>query len=118
MRDRIVGWIRGLGFPTLAPRDGVEAVSRIRTDPLRAAFLEREWEAGEGTTVWRMVRPIVGRRLVLMAWERTNDLWFEALRAGVGALMALPAEEATVRAALKAVTQPGAAAWGRSDDDR
>jgi DNA-binding response OmpR family regulator len=105
VRDELVGWIRSLGYDTAVAQDGRETVAWVRGRPIVASFLESGWGAEEGRTVWRVVRPIVGRRLVLMAWERPYDLWIEALRAGVGAFLPLPAEPATVKAALRAVTR-------------
>jgi DNA-binding response OmpR family regulator len=114
VRDQLVGWIRRLGYETTVAADGRETVALARERPVVASFLDSGWGTDEGRTVWRVVRPIVGRRLVLMAWERTYDLWIEALKAGVGALLPLPAEPATVQAALVAVTRPGACTLGPS----
>jgi CheY-like chemotaxis protein len=110
--DRLSVWVRGLGYAVEVAADGASALARVRTRPYAASLLESGLEATESGTVWRVVHQIVGRRLVLMAWERRNDLWFEALRAGVGAMLPLPPEEPMVRAALAAATgrgTPGAA---------
>jgi CheY-like chemotaxis protein len=102
-RERLVGWVRGQGYETDVANDGREIVARASARRFAASFLDASLETPEGGTVWRVVLRIVGRRLVLMAHERTNDLWFEALRAGVGTVLLLPPEEATVHAALRAV---------------
>ena len=107
VRDRLVGWVRRQGFETDVVDDVRQTMALLRIRPFEASFLEDGWVAPDGGTVWRVVHQIVGRRLVLMVWERRNVLWFEALRAGVGAVLPLPPEEASVRAALEAVLRPG-----------
>jgi DNA-binding response OmpR family regulator len=112
-RDRLVGWIRDQGYETDGASDGGETVARVRVRTFAASFLDSGMEALEGGTVWRVVHRIVGRRLVLMARERRNELWFEALRAGVATVLPLPPEEVTVRAALAAVI--GTEGFARGD---
>jgi CheY-like chemotaxis protein len=111
-RDRLVGWIRGEGHETVVADDGPDTVRWLRRHVFAAFFLDSEMDAVRGVPVWRTVRPIVGRRMVLMAREWRSDLWFEALRAGVGTVLPLPAQEPTVRAALDAVLPPSARRGG------
>lgn len=115
VRDRLVLWVRGHGFDTDVTEDGGEAVARVRGRRFAASFLDSGMATADGGTVWRVVHQIVGRRLVLMARERRNDLWFEALGAGVGTVLPLPPEEAMVRAALEAVAGPDLLRGGRSN---
>jgi hypothetical protein len=121
-RDRLEGWVRRLGYDARTTADGSETLAWVREGSFVASFLDSGLGAPEGETVWRVVRPIVGRRLVLMAWERSNDLWFEALRSGVGTVLPLPPEEPMVRAALAAVARPfawgdgGGRGWAWKDD--
>jgi hypothetical protein len=103
LRGRLAGWVRSLGYEPRATGDGRETVAWARSESFVASFLDSGLGEAEGETVWRVVRPIVGRRLVLVARERTNDLWFEALRWDVGTVLPMPPEESMVRAALAAV---------------
>ena len=116
LRDRLAGWVRRLGYDARATADGRETLAWVRTGAFVASFLDAGLGAPEGDAVWRVVRPIVGHRLVLMARERNNDLWFEALRSGVGTVLPLPPEECMVRAALAAVARP--VAWGEGRSPR
>jgi CheY-like chemotaxis protein len=104
VRDRIQGWVESLGFETAVTADGVETVAWVSRLPFTATLLHSGIAGAEGGEVWRVVRPIAGRRLVLMVEEARRDLWFEALSDGVGAVLPLPPEEAMVRAALAAAT--------------
>src|SRR5687767_6945735 len=109
--ERIAGWVRALGYEVWVTRDGVEAVRTLhrgafQNGPFAASFLDEQFGGAGGESIWRVVRPILGRRLILMARERSNELWFEALRSGVGTVRPLPPEEPMVRAALAAVTAP------------
>lgn len=100
---QIAGWVRQQGYEVRVTADGVEVVEALRTLPFAASFLDSQLGGATGESVWRVVRPILGRRLILMARERSNALWFEALRVGVGTVLPLPPAEAMVRAALAAV---------------
>jgi CheY-like chemotaxis protein len=104
--QRIACWVRALGYQVWVTRDGVEAVHQLTHGPFAASFLDDQFGGARGETIWRVVRPILGRRLILMARERSNELWFEALRSGVGTVLPLPPEEPMVRAALSAVRTP------------
>ena len=103
VRDRLESMVRGCGYRTRFTDDSREALAWTRQEPFTASFLDSEMEHVAGQMIWRVVRSIVGRRLVLMTWERRNDVWFEALQSGVGAVLPLPPEESSVRAALTAV---------------
>jgi DNA-binding response OmpR family regulator len=104
--DRIAGWVRGWGYEVRVTSDGVEAVRVLHRESFVATFLDSRLGGAQGETVWRVVRPILGRRLILMAGELSNEFWFEALRAGVGTVLPLPPAERMVRAALAAVGAP------------
>lgn len=106
LSERIARWVRALGYEVWVSRDGVEAVRTLHHGPFAASFLDEQFGGAGGESIWRMVRPILGRRLILMARERSNELWFEALRSGVGTVLPLPPEEPMVRAALAAVAAP------------
>ena len=105
MRDRLERWVRGCGYETRFTDDAEEAIAWSHQETFAASFLDSEMGAREGRPVWRVVRPLVGRRLVLMARGCDKDLWFEALRSGVATVLPLPPEEPMVRAALTAVTR-------------
>jgi len=102
--ERVAEWVRHLGYEPALTDDGAETLTWVQERVFAATLLDCRLAADTGERVWRRVRPIAGRRLVLMAREPRTDLWFEALRAGVGALLPLPPRESTVRAALRAAT--------------
>lgn len=101
----IAGWVRAWGYEVEVTCDGMRAVAALHRGRYAASFLDHQLEAAQGQTIWRVVRPVVGRRLILMAHERSNELWFEALRAGVGTVLPLPPAQHMVQAALAAVTE-------------
>lgn len=110
LRDSLGNWVRACGYQPRFTARAQEAESWLRDEKeaFAASFLDAEMGQVEGRVTWRVVRPWVGRRLVLVVRERRRDLWFEALRAGVGTILSCPPEEATVRAALRAVAvEPG-----------
>ena len=111
--ERVAEWVRHLGFEPSLSEDGAETLTWVRERAFAATLLDSRLAADTGERIWRSVRPIAGRRLVLMAREPRTDLWFEALRAGVGAVLPLPPREAAVRAALRAATgaPPPGARW-------
>jgi len=102
--ERVAEWVRHLGYEAAVTDDGTETLAWVRQRVFAAHLLDSRLVADTGEEVWRTVRPIVGRRLVLMAREPRTTLWFEALRAGVGAVLSLPPREEAVRAALAAAT--------------
>jgi DNA-binding response OmpR family regulator len=104
--SEIAGWVRSWGYEVEVASDGAQAVAALHRGRFAASFLDHQLGAVEGQTIWRVVRPIVGRRLILMARERSNELWFEALRSGVGTVLPLPPARQMVQAALAAVTAP------------
>ena len=99
----IAGWVRAMGYEVEVSVDGAGAVRALHRGNFAASFLDHQLGAAEGPSIWRVVRPIVGRRLILMAQERSNELWFEALRSGVGSVLPLPPARPMVVAALAAV---------------
>lgn len=105
----IAGWVRRWGYEAQVLRDGGDAVQALRFGRYAASFLDvrlldTSAQVAEREPVWRVVRPVVGRRLILMARECSNELWFEALKAGVGTVLPLPPGERMVQAALAAVS--------------
>ena len=72
----------------------------------------------EVDVVWRRIRPIAQRRVVLMARESGRNLWFEALRTGVATVLPFPPREAMVQAALRVVTRGNHPDDWRPDDRR
>jgi len=114
-RSRVAGWVRRWGYEAAVTDDGPQALAWTRERAFAASLVECGLVAETGESVWRTVRPIVGRRLVLMAREPGKEIWFEALRAGVGAVLLLPPEEVVVRAALLAATGAPLPGLGASD---
>lgn len=102
----LAGWVRECGFEVRVAGDGREVVTVAMQVPLAALFLDSQLSGGDEGPVWRTLRPVLGRRLVLMARDRSNELWFEALRTGVGTVLPLPPARPMVRAALAAVGSP------------
>lgn len=100
-RDSLDGWVRGQGLDTFVTARGAEAVGWVRERPDAVSFVDRDLGQVGGVEVWRVVRPIVCRRLVLMAQQRTRDLWFSALAEGVGSVLPLPTEREVVMTALR-----------------
>jgi len=109
--ERLAGWVEGLGYEPRPTTDPDQALAWLRTGEFAASFLDCEMEVAGGPALWRTLRPSRGRRLVLLARERRSELWFEALRAGVAAVLPWPAGEVEVRAALAAAA--GAPPWRR-----
>ena len=98
------GWIRDFGYEPVLPAGAAEAIRWVGERPLAAAFVEADWRSETVGCVWEQIQGALGRRLVLMARERGPDLWSQAVRVGVGAVLPLPAVRESVGAALKAVT--------------
>lgn len=115
--DRLGGWVRDRGFRTCFTDDAREAIDRLRNESFTASFLDSEMGCPEGQAVWRLLQPVLARRVVLMARDRRRELLFEALGFGVATVLPLPPVEAMVSAALSAVSGPpsGRARW-RSPD--
>lgn len=111
LERRLVDWVRELGYEPQVANGGPEAVAWVRRRPYAASFCDCETEAATGVEAWRSIHAVLGRRLVLMVREPRRDLWFEALREGVGALLPLPPREPMVRAALSAAIGDS---WSRS----
>lgn len=97
-------WIRDFGYEPVQPGDASEVIRWGRERPWTAAFVAADWRTATEGCVWEQIQGALGRRLVLMARERGPDLWFSAVRVGVGAVLPLPAVRASVGAALRAVT--------------
>lgn len=100
---RIATWVEGLGYEVQVSSDGVAVVEALRRGSYAASFLDDQLGGAGGESIWRMVRPVLGRRLILMARALSNELWFEALRSGVGSVLPLPPEPSMVRAAMQCV---------------
>ena len=104
VRERLIGWVRHLGYEPAVADDGPTALAWAQERPFAASLLDCGVVADGGIQVWRSVHPVLGRRLVLMVREARRDVWFEALRRGVGAVLPLPPRERMVKAALHAAT--------------
>ena len=100
---RIARWVEALGYEVEVRRDGVAVVEALYRGSFAASFLDDQLGGAGGESIWRMVRPVLGRRLILMARELSNELWFEALRSGVGSVLPLPPAQPMVHAALRGV---------------
>jgi DNA-binding NtrC family response regulator len=100
-RGVLDGWVRSQGLETYVTDRADEAVAWVRERPEAVAFVDRDLARLDGVEVWRVVRPIVSHRLVLMARQRTRDLWFSALAEGVGSVLTLPTEREVVLTALR-----------------
>jgi hypothetical protein len=100
-RDAMAGWVDGGGFEPYVTDVGRYAVDWVKGSPGGISFFDRDLERLEGQEVWRLARPIVGHRLVLMAEQRTKELWFSALAEGVATVLPLPAERDAVLRALR-----------------
>jgi len=100
-RDALDGWVRAQGLGTFVTDRGTDAVDWVRSHPETVSFVDRDLDRLGGVEVWRVVRPIVSHRLVLMAELRTRDLWFSALAEGVGSVLPLPTEREVVLTALR-----------------
>lgn len=100
---RIASWVEGLGYEVQVRSDGVAVVEALRRGSFAASFLDDQLGGAGGESIWRMVRQVLGRRLILMARDVRNELWFEALRSGVGSVLPLPPAPSMVRAAIRAV---------------
>jgi hypothetical protein len=100
-RDDLAGWVEGGGFEPYVTDVGRLAIDWVRGAPGGISFFDRDLERLDGTEVWRLARPIVGHRLVLMAEQRTKELMFTALAEGVATVLPLPAERDAVLKALR-----------------
>jgi DNA-binding NtrC family response regulator len=108
LRDRLEGWVRRCGFRTRFTADAHEAVSWLEQEAFAATIVDSDLGLAEGEAVWRVIRSPVEQRVVLMARDRRQALWFEALRKGVTTVLPMPPREAMVKAALAAATR----CWG------
>ncbi len=100
-REALADWVRDQGRETFVTGEAVQALSWARARPEGVSFLDRDLERLDGEEAWRVVHRVVGYRLVLMAAERTNELWFSALAEGVGTVLPLPTERDVVLTALR-----------------
>ena len=85
--ESVAGWVRQLGYEPTVTLGGGETLAWVQEHACAASLLDAGLVAETGERVWRRVRPIVGRRLILMVREPRRDLWFEALGAGIGAVL-------------------------------
>ncbi|MDJ0973120.1 MAG: hypothetical protein QNJ98_01495 [Planctomycetota bacterium] len=102
VRTHLEDWVGELGFETRVTVDPQEAVDWAHREPFTAGFVDAGWEVTRGQSIWRVLQPVLARRMVLMTRTGRRDLWFEALRYGVAAVLPLPPEPSSVRAALRA----------------
>lgn len=107
VRSRLQDWVQEYGFEPRFTTDPQETLAWSKEEPFAANLLDAELEMMPGQSIWRVLQPRVGRRMVLMTGAGRTDLWFEALRCGIAAVLALPPEAQSVRAALRAATRQG-----------
>jgi hypothetical protein len=100
-REEMAGWVDGNGFEPYVTDVGRHVIDWVRGSPGGISFIDRDLERLEGREIWRLARPIVGHRLVLMAEQRTKELWFSALAEGVTTVLSLPADRDAVLHALR-----------------
>jgi DNA-binding NtrC family response regulator len=110
LRDQLEGWVRGCGYRTRFTADAHEAISWLDQEDFAATFVDSDLGRDEGQALWRMIRPVAARRVVLLARSGGRNLWFEALRTGVATVLPLPPREAMVQAAVRAATR-GLGRW-------
>jgi DNA-binding NtrC family response regulator len=103
----MAGWLRGQGYDALVMGAGRDAVEFLMRTPGAVSFLDRDLERFDGEEVWRVVHPQGRHRLVLMAEERTTDLWLRALSEGVATVLPLPSERDAVLYALRVALRGG-----------
>ena len=106
VRDRLEDVVRGRGDAPRFTTDARETVAWVRDERFAVSFVDSEMEVHAGGQIWRVLRPLVGRRMVLMTRERRRDVWFEALQHGVAAVLPLPPRTRAVTAALEAAIGP------------
>jgi len=106
VRDRLEDVVRGRGYAPRFTTDAHETVAWIRDERFAVSFVDSEMEVHAGGRIWRVLRPLVGRRMVLMTRERRQDVWFEALQHGIAAVLPLPPRTQAVTAALEAAVGP------------
>lgn len=107
VRARLEEWVGEYGFEPRFTTDPQETLAWSQEEPFAANLLDAELEMLPGQSIWRVLQPRVGRRMVLMTGVGRTDLWFEALRCGIAAVLALPPEASSVHAALRAATRQG-----------
>ena len=105
LREQLEGWVRSCGYRTRFTTDAHEAISWLHQEDFAATFVDSDLGRAEGEALWRVIRSIAPRRVVLMARSSRRNLWFEALRTGVATVLPLPPHEAMVQAALRAATR-------------
>jgi hypothetical protein len=96
----MAGWVRAGGYDPFVTDAATVAFAWVRERPREVSFFDRGLERLDGEEVWRVVRRTLGHRPVLMAADRTKELWFSALAEGVRTLLPLPAEREAVLSAL------------------
>jgi DNA-binding NtrC family response regulator len=106
-RDEMAGWFRGQGYDAFVTGAGREAVEFLRRTPEAVSFLDRDLDRFDGEEVWRVVHPQGRHRLVLMAEQRTTELWLRALAEGVATVLPLPSERDAVLYALRVALRGG-----------
>ena len=106
VRGRLEGVVRGRGYEPRFTTDAGEAVAWAQDQRFEVSFVDADMEVHAGGRIWRLLRPVIGPRMVLMTRGRRQDVWFEALQHGVAAVLPLPPRTRTVRAALEAAVGP------------
>lgn len=120
VRAHLADWVGELGFEPRVTVDPEQALAWVHREPFVAGFVDAGWEVARGQSTWRVLQPVLARRMVLMTSASRRDLWFEALRCGVAAVLPLPPEPSSVRAALRAAApdvgppMPPTDPWRRS----
>ncbi len=120
VRTHLEDWVGELGFEARVTSDPQQAVDWAHQEPFAAGFVDAGWEMARGQSIWRVLQPVLARRMVLMTGAGRRQVWFEALRCGVAAVLPLPPEPSSVHAALRAAAgdvnppMPPADRWRRS----
>jgi ActR/RegA family two-component response regulator len=105
-RGRLERVVRGRGYEPRFTTDAGEAMAWAREQRFAVSFVDADMEVHAEGRVWRVLHQVIGPRMVLMTRGRRQDVWFEALKCGVAAVLPLPPRTRSVRAALEAAVGP------------
>ena len=103
LRSRLERWVLSHGLRPRFTPDAGEALRWLAEEPFAASLFDSDMELRDGQMVWQLVDRGVARRSVLLVRERRSNIWFGALRIGVGTVLPYPPAEDTFEEALRAV---------------